>query len=127
MYFLQIALQRTIKQNLGALSSNRRKTLRSGSAPAVVRCAVKWRRPQRSLHQKTDVPQMQDQQHRATILLNLETCRFSISHHLPKIQAHRPLHVPETEAVARRGRRRKMLLAICNVPAGPDESRLRRR
>lgn len=128
MYFLQIALQITLKKNLSTLSLNKRKTLRSGSAPAVARYAVWWRHPQRSLHQKVDLPEGQVQQCRPTILLNLGTCRFSISPHLLKIRAHRPPQIPKTKAATRRGQLRKMLLAgmWCNVPAGPDESRPRR-
>lgn len=123
--FSQTTLRITLKQKLSVLFLNRRKTLRSGSAPAVVRYAAWWRNP----HQKADLPEGQVRQSQATIL-NQGTCRYSISPHLLKTPAHHRLQIPETKAVTgRRGQQRELLLAgRCqwNVPAGPHERRPKR-
>lgn len=125
--FLQVTLRITLKQKMSLLSSNRKKALRSGSAPAVVRYAAWWRSPRRSLPQKADLPRGQVQQSQANILLNLRTYRYSISPHPPKTLAHHHLQIPETKAVTGgRGQQRETLLAgRCqwDVQAGPHERR----
>lgn len=84
---LQTTLQPRFKRNLRALSLNTRKTSRSGSAPAAARYAAWWRSHQRSLYRRAGLLEEQLQHSQTPVLLNLGTCRFSISPRPPKTLA----------------------------------------